>query len=98
MLNEQAKMWGTPTARDDQKSPEASARSLDRHTAGLRAVTTRTDGDSGSPKVDLNPSFVAALMGLPWDWLMPSTSAGTGSSLSAPLPPSAPSPLGLVDP
>jgi hypothetical protein len=105
------RMWGTPVARDDQKSPEAhlamkqprwEATSLTVHakmwptptardTKGqdqpnrqggpslVNAVrfppaqTTPTDGDTGSPKADLNPRFVAALMGVPWDWAMPCT-------------------------
>ena len=123
-------MWGTPVARDDQKSPEAhlamkarmgggrteatsltvqakmwpaprasmnenrTSRNARSHgtTHGLTLAgeasrhdrTTGTDGNNGSPKADLNPRFVAALMGLPWDWLTLSTSAETDSSPSAP--------------
>lgn len=122
-------MWGTPVARDDQKSPEAHLAMKDRmggnrtavtsltvqaemwptprasmafcgddnassnpnsgghglkHTAGLHAPTIMPDGSSTSPKADLNPSFVAALMGLPLDWLTPFTSAETDSSPNAP--------------
>ena len=52
--------------------------------ASLHTPTTQTDGPSGSPRADLDPQFVAALMGLPWDWLTLSTSEETGSSRSAP--------------
>jgi len=136
------RMWGTPVARDDQKSPEAhmamkaampggprtEATSLTvqvkmwltpkaqdgmagngmRSTqdgrqdeagqlkaqvrmwpASRHAPTTTTDGPNGSPKADLNPRFVAALMGVPWDWLTPSTSAATDSSPPQPPTPSA---------
>lgn len=34
-------------------------------------------GPTGSQRVDLNPFFVAELMGLPADWLTPSTSEVT---------------------
>jgi len=120
-----ARMWGTPVARDDQKSPEAhmamkaampggartEATSLTvqvkmwptprahdgtsggdkpsshpqsggeglQSAASRHAPTTTTDGPNGSPKADLNPRFVAALMGVPWDWLTPSTSEATDS-------------------
>ena len=40
-------------------------------------ATTTTEGPNGSPKVDLNPFFVASLMGLPPDWLTHSTSEVT---------------------
>jgi hypothetical protein len=42
-----------------------------------RQETTPKDGQRGSQKVDLNPWFVATLMGLPPDWLTHSTSAVT---------------------
>jgi hypothetical protein len=120
------RMWGTPVARDDQKSPDAHMamkERMGRNTAtsltvqakmwptprasmnenrttghapshgnghgrtlageasehGRHAPTTQTDGNSGSPREDLNPRFVAALMGVPWDWLTPSISVGTDS-------------------
>lgn len=122
-------MWGTPVARDDQKSPEAHLAMKARMGGNRTAVTSLTvqakmwptprasmnenrttgrapshgvthgrtlageashqaptimpDGSTGSPRADLNPSFVAALMGLPWDWLTPSTSAGTASCRNA---------------
>lgn len=44
-------------------------------------MTITTDGPDGSPRADLNPFFVAALMGLPLDWLTLSTSAVTASCL-----------------
>ena len=46
---------------------------------GPHDPTTPTAGNDGSPKADLNPRFVAALMGVPWDWLNPSTSVETDS-------------------
>ena len=92
------RMWGTPVANDDQKSPEAHLAMKARMGGGRKeptsltvqskmwpnyshhAPTTTTDGNNGSPKADLNPRFVAALMGVPWDWLILSTSAATDSS------------------
>ena len=41
------------------------------------AQTTQPDGKPGQPKADLNPQFVAALMGVPKDWLTPYTSEET---------------------
>jgi hypothetical protein len=120
------RMWGTPVARDDGKTPDAhlamkarmggnrteatsltvqarmwptpAASAGDRGSDPIRtnakaggltlrqevesgplALTTTPDGGSGSPKADLNPRFVAALMGVPWDWLTPSTSEATDS-------------------
>jgi hypothetical protein len=64
-------MWPTPCAREAKGLPGLP---------GLPDVMTSTDGDNGSTKADLNPSFVAALMGLPPDWLTHSTSAETDSS------------------
>ena len=80
VLPGQAKMWATPNARDCKgKPPPKGFISLtkDADTHGLRSVATTTDGDNGSPKVDLNPFFVATLMGLPMDWLTLSTSEVT---------------------
>jgi len=48
-----------------------------------RQEMTPKAGNSGSTKVDLNPWFVAALMGLPADWLTHSTSAVTDSCRNA---------------
>ena len=120
------RMWGTPVARDDQKSPEAHMAMKERmgrntptsltvqakmwptprasenenrttkpapshgvthgrtlageaQAHGRPTRTTATDGNDGEPKADLNPRFVAALMGVPWDWLNPCTSVGTDS-------------------
>lgn len=41
------------------------------------AQTTEPDGKPGQPRADLNPQFVAALMGVPKDWLTPYTSEET---------------------
>jgi hypothetical protein len=46
-------------------------------TASHQHETTPKGGKSGSAKVDLNPWFVASLMGLPQDWLTHCTSAVT---------------------
>jgi hypothetical protein len=75
-------MWPTPKTTDERNATPAD---FDRHSpklsavAGLHHQTTPTDGESGSPKADLNPRFVAALMGVPWDWLTPCTSVVTDS-------------------
>jgi hypothetical protein len=86
--------WPTPQAADGHKigsmTPETAARQAAKghqemlagaiHTAsGPRAATTTPDGPNGSPKADLNPRFVEALMGVPKGWLTPSTSVETGS-------------------
>jgi hypothetical protein len=42
--------------------------------ASRHAPTTTTDGPTGSPKADLNPRFVEALMNLPDGWSSPTTS------------------------
>lgn len=73
------RMWGTPAARDEQRSVEAAL--VKQATRGPRIEETTTDGPDGSPKVDLNPFFVATLMGLPMDWLTLSTSEVTASCL-----------------
>lgn len=124
-LPDASRMWGTPVARDDQKSPEARQAMLERLGGGRTEITsltvqskmwgtprasdaakgtdpphgnggqtglkqqlhshlhatTTTDGPTGSPRADLNPFFVATLMGLPMDWLTHSTSAVTASCL-----------------
>ena len=69
-----AKVWPTPKATDASRATPGDLR---RNTPGRQAVTTSTDGSGGSPTVDLNPFFVATLMGLPMDWLTLSTSAVT---------------------
>jgi len=115
-LKAQVRMWGTPVARDDQKSPKAhtvqvkmwpTPRAHDGTSGGDKpsshpnsgaeglqtaasrhAQTTSTDGPTGSPEADLNPRFVAALMGVPPDWLTPSTSEATDSCPPQPQKPS----------
>jgi hypothetical protein len=82
--------WSTPKARDGKdttwnpgqaarKSPDLPAQATDPMLSGLPSDRTPTDGESGSVKVDLNPHFVESLMGVPKDWLTPSTSVGTDS-------------------
>lgn len=102
-LGRAVRMWPTPRAHDgtsggDKPSshPQSGGEGL-QGAASRHAPTTPTDGLTGSPKADLNPRFVASLMGVPWDWLTPSTSAATGSSPSAPLPHSANSPTDWSD-
>lgn len=64
-------------------------------TDGLHARTMLADGKRGKPTVDLNPQFVASLMGLPKDWLTSYTLEETGSCHSVPQPhgPSSPTEL-----
>lgn len=81
-LLERVRLWSTPTARDvkgcDQPG-RMGGESLAQQTIGLRYETTPKDGGTGLPTADLNPFFVATLMGLPADWLTHSTSAVTAS-------------------
>ena len=98
-LTVQMKMWPTPRASDGTRGSDPphgdggpSLKTKVLHTDGLHSPTTRTDGNDGSPKTDLNPQFVAVLMGLPRDWLTPSTLAATDSSPNAQLPPGPSSP------
>lgn len=72
----QAKEWPTPMTTDYKS---ASIGDTLRRAPGLRSVTIEPDGPTGSPRVDLNPFFVATLMGLPADWLTLSTSEVTAS-------------------
>jgi hypothetical protein len=78
MLMGAAVLWPTPCARDakGKPGPNAQMETLP-GTASLQHETTPTAGNNGSTKVDLNPWFVASLMGLPPDWLTHSTSAVT---------------------
>ena len=90
-LPNSVRMWATPTAaasaaargsdpiRTNDRAGGLTLRQEVEH--GPLALTTPTDGSSGSPKADLNPRFVAALMGVPWDWLTPSTSVATAQFL-----------------
>lgn len=86
-LTVQVKQWPTPKAFDSVGGPEPDNRhspglltcAVTHTTSGPPAATTPTDGESGSQRVDLNPRFVEALMGVPQNWLTPSTSVETGS-------------------
>jgi hypothetical protein len=73
-LKNVASRWPSPTARDHkgQDMPGRKSPSL-----GHLAATTNEDGTGGSARVDLNPWFVACLMGLPMDWLTHSDSEVT---------------------
>ncbi len=87
-LDVQVKMWGTPRAVDAFKGTDPThgnggQTGLKQQLASRLAATTTTDGEIGSPRADLNPFFVAALMGLPWDWLTHSTSEVTASCRNA---------------
>jgi hypothetical protein len=78
MLMGAAVLGPTPCARDakSKPGPNAQMETLP-STASHQHETTPTGGNNGSAKVDLNPWFVASLMGLPQDWLTHSTSAVT---------------------
>jgi len=85
-LTVQTKMWATPRASMNENRTGKNAPSHGNGhgmtlagQAGHRHATTNSAGADGSPKVDLNPFFVATLMGLPKDWLTLSTSAVTAS-------------------
>lgn len=69
------RMWPTATASDAEGNGMRSGEH------GPPDQTTTTAGPNGPAKADLNPRFVAALMGVPWDWLNPSTSVETDSCL-----------------
>lgn len=87
------RQWPTPRASDggggsdpprtNDRAGSPTFKAVANEWPGLLGPTTPTDGNDGSQRADLNPSFVAALMGLPWDWLTPSTSAATDSSPNA---------------
>ena len=77
-LTVQAKMWLTPRAAEGSRGHDVQ-HGTGGPSLGLLVRTTTTDGTSGEPKADLNPRFVAALMGVPWDWLSPCTSVETDS-------------------
>jgi len=88
-LTVQAKLWPTPRASDGTRGSDPahgdggpSLKLAAGH--GLQVATTLPDGSAGSRKVDLSPFFVAALMGLPWDWLTHCTWEATDSCHSAP--------------
>jgi hypothetical protein len=85
------KQWPTPRASDGTRrsdKPHGTGGPSLKVAAGhgLQAETTLPDGTTGSPRADLNPSFVASLMGLPPDWLTHSISEATVSSPNAPQP------------
>ena len=73
--------WPTPKAHD-AKAPRSNTETK-RESPDLNDVvsrldqTTQPDGKPGQPTADLNPQFVAALMGVPKDWLTPYTSEET---------------------
>lgn len=83
-LQGQAKMWPTPRAsmNENRTTKPAPSHGVSHGStlageASRHAPTTATDGPDGSPRADLNPPFVAALMGVPWGWLTPSTLEAT---------------------
>lgn len=92
-LSAQASSWPTPTSTDFKQSggnpsttgthgvtlTDAARRDPTWAPPGHQLATTGADGPATSPKVDLNPRFVEALMGVPSNWLTPSTSVATGS-------------------
>ena len=90
--------WPTPTTRDAAKSGGKEGSSnvtlTDAAVRGRLHQQITSGGNDGSPRADLNPRFVAALMGLPWDWLMHFTSEETDSSPKPPVKRSASSGVG----
>jgi hypothetical protein len=66
--------WPTPRAHDAKDMATCSPQ---RNTDGLPGAAITAHGNDGSAKADLNPFFVATLMGLPMDWLTHSTSEVT---------------------
>ena len=79
-----ARAWPTPTTKDtnlvtSELNPDGKHGMELRRAAGYfhLAQTTQPDGKPGQPTADLNPQFVAALMGVPKDWLTPYTSEET---------------------
>ena len=77
-------MWPTPTTKDtnlvtSELNPDGKHGMELRRRAGHfhLAQTTEPAGNDGQPRADLNPQFVAALMGVPKDWLTPYTSEET---------------------
>ena len=81
-LTVQTKAWATPRASMNENRTAKHAPShgvthgetlAGQATSSHLAVTTQADGPTTSPRADLNPWFVAALMGLPPDWLTHTT-------------------------
>lgn len=90
----QAATFPTPKTTD---AKTASPGDANRNAPGLRALTITTDGPTTSRRADLNPFFVASLMGLPMDWLTHSTSEVTAwcrNALHTPGGNSSPEPVG----
>lgn len=93
-LRDAVSTWPTPSAKlgDSRRGGPSRAtaeirlfeqgrRNLDDAVAihGRPDPMTAPDGTDGEQRADLNPRFVAALLGVPWDWLNPSTSVETDS-------------------
>jgi hypothetical protein len=76
-LTVQVKDWPTPTAHDAKGQEHENTNLHNAATSGPQAETTTPDGSDTSPKVDLNPRFVEALMGVPPGWLTPCTPVET---------------------
>jgi hypothetical protein len=88
-----ASMWPTPQAGEEHKLGGMTLETAQRRdSAGFQmtlnaaaqmhgppVATTPPDGTGGSQRVDLNQRFVEALMGVPLNWLTPSTSVATDS-------------------
>ena len=86
-LTVQVKMWPTPRASMNENRTTQNAPSHGNgHGTTLAGVsshhhqTTTTDGPNGSPRADLNPAFVEALMGLPANWSDPMASVNDFTS------------------
>lgn len=74
-LANQAATWATPTSRDWKDGTNPSEAVPTNGLLGRQAPRTALDGDAGSSKAVLSPSFVEALMGLPPSWTVPTVSA-----------------------
>lgn len=75
----QTARYPTPKHRDSRNEASQGRRSDPDLSAFLQDRETSGDGDDGPRRADLNPSFVAALMGLPPGWLTPSRPVATAS-------------------
>lgn len=76
-LRQAAVSYPTPKHRDWKADGSQASRTTPDLSAFLQGQVTT--GGTGSDRADLNPSFVAALMGLPPGWLMPSPRVATAS-------------------
>ena len=84
-LKGEARLWPTPAASMAYRGTDPDRTNDRAGSPTYKSVALAWDGPpdptetgpTGSQRVDLNPFFVAELMGLPADWLTPSTSEVT---------------------